>query len=139
MTDDEYMKDRLNPLIEWYERKSTWDKHWYVGLKVAEGLLAAIVTLCTGFLTGPWQLRFIVAASGALLILSQGLHAFCKYHENWQSYRLTAERLKHVKYLYLTQTEPYKNPNVGVLVENVEAIIKEEHEHWIARRRSPSN
>lgn len=27
MTDDEYMKDRLNPLIEWYERKSTWDKH----------------------------------------------------------------------------------------------------------------
>lgn len=139
MTSDEYIKQRLELLIGWYERKSTWDKHWYIGLKVAEGILAAIVTLCTGFLTGPWALRFIVAASGVLLIVSQGLHAVCKYHENWQSYRLTAERLKQAKYFYLTQTGPYRNQSVDDFVKNAEEIIKAEHDHWIARRQSPSN
>lgn len=57
-----------------------------------------------------------------------------QYHENWISYRSTAEQLKHEKYLWLSKAGPYKDteaPEV-MLAERVESLISREHAKWEA-------
>lgn len=57
----------------------------------------ALVAACTGFLTGLPFPRLVLVALGALLVVIQELHLACRYHENWQSYRLIAEGLKRAE------------------------------------------
>ena len=143
MTANDYIKDRLDLLIAWYERKSTWDKRWYIGLKVAESVLAASVTLGAGFMDGPLALRLFVSGCGALLVVAQGLHAACKYHENWVSARQTCEDLKAEKALFFASAGRYAPKEGGqselILADNCERIIKLEHERWINRRHTPAS
>ncbi|MBQ8090577.1 MAG: DUF4231 domain-containing protein [Pyramidobacter sp.] len=140
MDESDYIKDRLDPLIAWYDRKSTWDKRWYIGLKVAECVLAASVTLGAGFMDGPLPLRLFVSACGALLVVAQGLHAACKYHENWVSARTACEELKAEKALWAAGVGQYDGEDerdIAMLGERCEKIIQTEHERWISRRHTP--
>lgn len=143
MTANDYIKDRLDPLIAWYERKSTWDKRWYIGLKVAESVLAAGVTLGAGFMDGPLALRLFVSGCGALLVVAQGLHAACKYHENWVSARQTCEELKDEKALFAARAGTYAQLEEELrqckLAERCERIVQDELNRWIERRHMPAS
>ena len=60
-----------------------------------------------------------------------------QYHQNWITYRSTAEALKHEKYLYLARADVYsttKHP-LRLLAERIEGLISQEHARWISSRR----
>lgn len=132
MDESTYIKERLQEQIDWYSDKSTWNKRWYIGLKVCEFIASASIPLMVGFLDGPFWLRLLIGLCGVIVTVIGSVHGLMKFHENWLEYRSTSEILKHELNLYQTHTGPYKNEDDSftVLVERCEEIISHENLNW---------
>ena len=68
---------------------------------------------------------------GLLITIITGVVTLYKFQENWIEYRTTCEALRHEKFLFLTQTDPYdiKDP-FNLLVFRVEKLISKENTKW---------
>ncbi len=51
MTEQEYLDQRVQDQIEWYEKKGAWHKKWFMRMKITETVLALSIPLMAGFLT----------------------------------------------------------------------------------------
>lgn len=134
MEEDEYLKNRLDDQINWYDRKSSQHQGWYKRLRVIEILAAASIPFLTGYITdsNP-DMKIVVGGLGVIIAVSSSIVALGKYQEHWLQYRTTAESLKHHKYLYLTKTAPYdKDNSFNLLVESIEGLISKENSNWIS-------
>ena len=134
MNQEEYIKDRLDDQISWYDKKSGFNQKRYKFYKVSEALLAISIPVLSGFSTieGWGWLIYVVAVIGGLITLITIIPSLNKYHENWVEYRLTSEVLKREKYLFLTSSGKYKaaKNNFSTLVESAEGIMSNENEKW---------
>ena len=122
--------ERLEDQLSWYDTKSMENQKWYKRLKVVEIIVAAIIPFAAGF----DGLNILTGILGILIVIFIGIQSLNQYHDNWISYRSTAEHLKHEKYLWLSKAGPYKdakNPEV-MLAERVESLISKEHAKWEA-------
>lgn len=140
----EYITERLDNQINWYDKKSINAQKWFKRLKYVEIFLSLLTTLLGAYTATvifiielpkeafPVTIGIIIGLSGAVL---SGIHfsqSLEKYHENWISYRQTCELLKHEKYLFLTRSGGYLN-NANAfndLVERCESIISSENIDW---------
>jgi hypothetical protein len=124
--------ERLEDQLSWYDTKSMENQKWYKRLKVAEIIAAAIIP----FVAGLSGLGILTGFLGVLIVIFIGIQSLNQYHDNWISYRSTAEQLKHEKYLWLSKAGPYrdaKDPEV-MLAERVESLISREHAKWEASK-----
>lgn len=122
--------ERLEDQLSWYDTKSMENQKCYKRLKIAEIIAAAIIPFASGF----DGFSILTGILGVLIIVFIGLQSLNQYHDNWISYRSTAEQLKHEKYLWLAKAGPYEdanNPGV-MLAERVESLISREHAKWEA-------
>jgi len=132
LSEDQYIKERLQDQIRWYGRKSAINKKWYHRFQIAQFILAALITLSVAVDLGTSSFtRIIVPSMGAAITVITGLLGTYKFHEKWLEYRTTTESLKHEKYLYLTKCPPYDGQSAFVnLVERVERLISQENSKW---------
>ncbi len=122
--------ERLEDQLSWYDTKSMENQKWYKRLKAAEIIAAAIIPFAAGF----DRLGILTGILGVFIVVLIGIQSLNQYHDNWISYRSTAEQLKHEKYLWLSKAGSYedaKNPEV-MLAERVESLISREHAKWEA-------
>lgn len=122
--------ERLQDQLSWYDNKSMENQKWYKRLKVAEIIAAAIIPFAAGF----DGFGIFTGILGVFIVILIGIQSLNQYHDNWISYRSTAEQLKHEKYLWLSKAGLYKdanNPEV-MLAERVESLISREHAKWEA-------
>lgn len=130
--EQEYLLQRLDDQINWYDRKSMWNQQMYKVLKWLELVLSASIPIMVPFASRYTIVGIIVAACGALITAITGIHGLYNFHENWIQYRMTSETLKHEKFLYLTRSGAYyevENP-FKLLVERTETIISHENINW---------
>jgi hypothetical protein len=129
---DEYLQERLDDQISWYDKKSSWNHMWFNRLRAAEILFSVTVPFLISQIEGDnTLLKLIAGVMGILVALIAGLVTLFRFQENWVEYRATAEILKHEKYLYLTQSAPYNGNNAfHLLVETVESAISKETTGW---------
>lgn len=131
--------ERYYDLVKFYDKKATWDKYWYIGLKILESLLSAGITVCVGFLSGNILLRIFIACAGAALIVINAMHSVCRYHDNWRECRITCETLRREKSLFDARAAYYKKaPDNTLFYERIEEIVDREHQHWDERRNLAS-
>lgn len=158
MSDKNYMAERVDSQIEWYDRKSSYNQHQYKRMKRLEIIIAASIPVVISFSTmGAIQnaalisheqlidgvvkivpvftlatlFQVLAAVAGIVLVVFNKLIGLEDYHKNWKEYRLTNEALIREKLLYLTRTEPYDEANAFPLfVEKVEAILNNETQRW---------
>ena len=122
--------ERLEDQLSWYDNKSIENQKWYKRFKIAEIIAAAIIPFASGF----DGFGILTGVLGVLIVIFIGIQSLNQYHDNWISYRSTAEQLKHEKYLWLSKAGLYKdanNPEV-MLAERVESLISREHAKWEA-------
>jgi hypothetical protein len=127
-TPDDPTLARLDDQIQWYGSRSGSNQRWYKGFKVIAMVAAGIIPVLA-VLTSPPVLS---AALGAVILGVESLQQLNQYHENWISYRSTAEALKHEKYLYLAHAGPYaraREPH-AMLAGRIETLISQEHNRW---------
>lgn len=141
MNEDNYIKDRLDAQISWYDKKSVDAQKAFKRIKKAEIGISLSITLLGTYtavtFTIPWTqvqitIGLVIVLLGSILSFLHFYQSLEKYHENWISYRQTCELLKHEKYLFLTRSggyvsayDPFKE-----LVERCESIISSENVDW---------
>lgn len=133
MNIEEYIQDRLDPQIDWYDKKSIHAQKRYKQFQITEIILAALIPLLSNYTTSSSIIAFIIGAFGSIIAIIEAVTKLYKYHENWIQYRSTCELLRYQKHLFLTQSYPY-NPNdetiENIFVKNVENIISAENNQW---------
>lgn len=141
MNDESYLTDRVDDQIAWYSKKSTSQKHWYFLLQATSIICAALIPLISGWIDDSLPyLKILAGILGFIVALAGGFLALGKFHENWLSYRTTAESLKHEKYKYLTESAPYDvESKFSLFVQNVEALISRENTTWAASMKKSSS
>ena len=132
MTEQEYLDKRVNDQIDWYGKKSAWNKRWFLRLRIAETILALLIPFITAFINEDrLELKITVGMLGVIVAASASIVTLYKLNENWIQYRSVCESLVHEKFLYITQSGPYKDGNsFPVFVEVIESYISKENTQW---------
>lgn len=128
----EYITQRLDPEIEWYDKKSKSNKCWFVWLRISEIVAAASIPLLNGFSKDHIYMLVISGILGVIIIMITGISGLLRFQENWVSYRTTCETLKHQKYLYQVNAYPYNTTEKDqFFVQTIESIISKENSEWV--------
>lgn len=140
MNADEYVKQRLDHEIKWYDDKSGFNKLMHAITRGVEIICASIIPLMSGFAKDSYPLiAFVMGALGVLVAVAAAFSSLMKYQENWIKYRTTAESLKKEKYLFQTRVEPYNSEEpLGLLVQRVETLVSQENTNWAQYMMKPT-
>jgi hypothetical protein len=134
ITEEEYIKNRLDDQITWYSSKARVNKQWNFRAKSLIILFSALVSVFAGFpfATHPTAKSILLGAFGTIIAISSGLSDVLKFGEKWTQYRTTAEALTQEKMLFSTLTGPYNGAADAfkILVERTESIISKEYSSW---------
>lgn len=130
---NEYMEDRVEAQIKWYDEKSQKAQKYYKIYQIIEILLAASIPILSGYANSSVAIAVIVGIAGALIAIIESITKLYRFHENWIQYRSTCELLRYQKYLFVTRSAPY-NPDTetieNIFVRNIENIISAENNQW---------
>lgn len=123
---------RLEDQIGWYDTKSVQCQNRYKTLKLIQiGLAVAIPVFSHA---EPAVAKWLTSFAGATIALLEGVQHMNQYSTLWVTYRSTAERLKHEKYLFLSSAGPYRDLRetdcLVTLAERVEEHVSTEHANW---------
>ncbi|MBF0781161.1 MULTISPECIES: DUF4231 domain-containing protein [unclassified Granulicatella] len=130
MKKEEYIHQRLDDQIHWYDKKSKKHQNWYKYLKIAEILLGTVIPVLT--LLKFYYFDILVTLCSSLILVCESFIALYSHKENWIKYRQTTETLKNEKYMFLTLSGVYKDETTPfiLLVERCETIISSENINW---------
>ena len=133
MLEEEYLHDRVENQIAWYSDKSLWNQRCFTAIRAVELVLAGLIPILASEIEYNNDiLKVIVAGMGLCIAVLTGLVALFKFQERWIEYRTTAESLKHEKYLFLTNSEPYdEEGRFHLFVRRVESLISKENSTWV--------
>ena len=131
MNEQEYIKDRVDDQIIWYDKKSKYYKKLFTWTYFLDVSLSASIPLLTLFSNFNTSVKYLIAIIATVITILSAVSATFKLRKNWIEYRTTAETLKHEKYLYLTKTTPYDSEkSFDVFVQNIESLISTENTNW---------
>ena len=131
MNQDDYIQDRVDGQIEWYDRKSGTNQRWFRWLRIVEIIAAESIPLLVGYEDSIIELKVVVGILGLLVAVIAGILGLYQFQENWSGYRTTCEGLKQEKYLFLTKTQPHdQGDSFSLFVQRVENFISKEHTNW---------
>jgi len=138
MSEQDYLKDRLDDQITWHDKKSMRNKTCFHRFQMIQIVLAALIPiLATVPDVPPPMLRVLIAGLGAAIVIITGSQSLYRFQDLWIEYRTTAETLKNERILYYTGTGPYTGGNpFPLLVERVEALLSQQHSRWLGRVQS---
>jgi hypothetical protein len=128
---------RLENQLKWYDSKSLHSQHWYKRMKLAQVALAMLIPVMS--LLPADLAKWATAISGTAIALLEAVQQMNQYSTLWVTYRSTAERLKHEKFLFLSAAGPYhgmSDPERLIqLAERVEEHVSTEHANWFNETR----
>jgi hypothetical protein len=131
LNEKDYLEQRLQNQIDWYDRRSGSAQTGYKSLRTLELVAAALIPLLSGY-TAQWPvLTYAIGGLGLVVALVAGLLSLHRHQERWIEYRATAEALHREKFLFLTRAAPYDGPDAFArLVQTVEARLASENAAW---------
>ena len=139
MTEEQYVKQRLDDQIDWYEGKSRRNRRWFLSLRALEVILAAGIPLLTSVVREKPDVGALLGSMSVAIAVIAGILALFRFQELWIEFRATAETLKREKFMFLTHSGPYGLPGAfAALVERVETLLAAEGTKWAGYMRSPS-
>jgi len=132
MNQNEYIENRLDDQIDWYDRKSQWNQKIYKRLRVFEFTAAASIPFLAGYSAiNPDLINFSVGLLGLTIAVVTAVVTLYKFQENWVEYRTTCESMKHEKHLFMTNVTPYDGENpFSLFVQRIESLISRENTSW---------
>ena len=136
MDAESYLEQRVDDQLAFYEKAANKSKRTYSGMQISVIVLGLLVPVVVN-IPSEWgdgldmslPIKIAVTVMSLSLAVLNGVLNFKKYGDLWLSYRMTEELLKHEKYLFLTGSAKYKNPESSFpkFVQTIESIISAEH------------
>jgi len=108
MKPEDYIKQRLDDQINWYDKKSIVSQKCFKSLRITEIFLSGSIPLviAIGLIINDIT-NIVIVFIGFILAIIAGILALYNFQENWIEYRTTCESLRHHKFRFLTKSEPY--------------------------------
>jgi hypothetical protein len=136
MTVDEYLNDRVQGQIDWYDKKSVWNQKRYKQLQLCAVLMGSAIPLLTvvSFKEYEMVIRLLIATLGSVIAVVSAVMSLYQFQDKWVKYRATAEALTREKVWFLTQSPPYgahADANFKLLVMRCEGAMADEHSDWM--------
>ena len=140
----DYIKNRLEPRIRWYDGQSKVNMNRYNSLQVLTLGISAIIPVIN-VVSGDFIIRIISALLGGLIAAITGILQLSKAHESWILYRSTAETLIREYNLFKLKSGDYSEDNIkdeskrnNMFVDRCEAIMStEENRYFSLRQHQP--
>lgn len=131
MIEEEYLSERLEDQINWYDSKSQFNQRWFKRLRMTEIICASLIPLLSGLSSSINYSEWIIGVLGVAIAIAAAASGIYKFQENWIQYRTSSETLKHEKYLYITNSTPYTSDDrFEMLVTRIESLISKENSNW---------
>ncbi|MBU1343801.1 MAG: DUF4231 domain-containing protein [Proteobacteria bacterium] len=131
MDPDQYIKERVDDQIEFYDSRSQSNQRSYKRLSGVQIVCGALIPLISGFSQDIYSSRWIIAFLGVAITCATGFLSINKHQERWINYRTTCETLKHLKHLFLTGATPYNGETpFDKFVNDIESMISKENSDW---------
>ena len=131
MKQDEYIETRVNDQIQYYDTqsKSSQSRYkWLAGVQIMSG---AVIPIIAGFSDSICFSEWMIALLGLAVTSATAFLTLNKYQERWINFRTTCETLKHLKYLFLTNSSPYNGEDrYDKFVNDVESTLSKENSNW---------
>ncbi len=142
ITPQEYLRDRIDDQIQYYERKSALNRRRHYTAKTVVIISGALIPILIGYSTeGRESLKYFAGVLGVIITIVEGIMNLRKYQETWATYRLTIEALRREKLLFQSGVGDYQNeaeafPN---FVFKAEQILSTENSSWSSIFRHNDN
>jgi len=123
----EYLKERYYPRIDWYDKKSVFNKRLTYLIQIPVIIMASITPI---FAALEFYIYTVIFSIGVAVGI--GILRFGNFEYNWRNYRNTWEDLTSEKIHYDTKIGSYKkskNPK-KLFVTNIENILSRERVRW---------
>ena len=135
---EKYISDRLDDQIKYYDLKSIEYKKKHETISVSTIIISAIIALVPAFIdilpNCEGVISFLSALLAATITVLQAIDKLKKYNDLFYQFRMTCEKLKQEKELYLHQSGEYKRTdemtNEQLFVERCESIMATENGTW---------
>ncbi|WP_430597397.1 DUF4231 domain-containing protein [Enterococcus sp. AZ177] len=133
MHENEYLNNRVEHQIAWYNNKSNDSQKKYKRIKYAIILTSASIPFLINLNIESIWIKAIVSLLSIVITISEGIVSLNKYNEVWIEYRTVCESLKYEKFMYLNKAGIYENKenSYPYFVERVESIISKENNNWV--------
>ena len=126
-----YMKERVESQVHYYESKSALNKKYYLFFKISQLTAATLLPFFSVFLSDYLWMKYMIAFLGSMVTILEGVMATGKYHEKWVMYRGTAETLRQETYLFLMKAGTYSEKDaMQQFVTKVEFSLGKENMGW---------
>ncbi len=107
-----YICSRIEDQIDYYEKKSSWNKRLYYGLSVAAITANALVPVLSLFIVtethGSTVIKVLVTALSSLAVVISTLLTLFSAKELWAKYRSSASSLTSLLHQYYTRTGAFE-------------------------------
>lgn len=147
----DYIEQRLTDQQTFHDNKSNQSQTKYKWLRRAEIIAAGLIPVLAIVPGDSFCMKLIIGSVGALVAILASFLALGNYQQDWINHRATSEALKAEEILFVTRCGVYSDPTPSntanqdmpdalqqqleqqrlcQLVENVEAILADEHSKW---------
>ncbi len=133
MKADEYVDQRVNQFVGWYDRKAVKAKAAYLRIRTIAVVGALVVPVAANLDFSWYQAHRTIVTTLISLLVSIAVALDSVYHfaDQWRNYRSTEQFLSREKFPFQTGEGPYKETNEEeaflLFVERCEAQIASEN------------
>lgn len=126
---DQYLNNRYQEAVSWYDKKAVWNKRVYYCFQITIIVIAATTPIFAVL-----EFRWPATISAALVAIATGIVKFMKLDENWLNYRTICETLKKEPYLMRAELGDYASctNKEKLFVDRVESLISRENTLWLS-------
>jgi hypothetical protein len=131
---EEYFSRRLDNQINWFDKKSSFNKKAFMYLRTVEIIAALIIPFLAGYVDDGNAAKVVFIGSLSIIVAAiASILTLYKFQENWIEYRMVAESLKYEKFLFLANAGSYREDcSFAEFVERIENILSKENAKWAA-------
>ncbi len=126
---EEYIAERLNDSIAWYDKSANKTKELYLRMRAATVIGGALVPVLVN-IDLPY-LNILTTLLSLIVVLLVSLESVYHYREQWTNYRSTEQLLRNEYFLYTTKGGIYASFEPGEaykhFVDRVEEVISAEN------------
>jgi len=126
----QYIEERLNGAIKWYDKKADESKKLYLRMRAATVIAGALVPVLININNVPYM-NVLTTIISLIVVLLVSLESVYHYREQWTNYRSTEQYLRNEYFLFTSKGGAYGSLASKLayrhFVERVEEIIGAEN------------
>ncbi len=141
METQEYLLQRVDNQINWYNSNSKFNRYCYITTKVILTVIAAIIPALTAYMDNSTFVKITIGVLSVFTAILANVSGIFNFKDNWAQYRNMCELLLSEKFLYITGAGKYDKEDTKekLFVDTIESYLQDENKKWAQKLNSVKN